>query len=88
MEQLYPHRAQNWPPVQEEKIATAARVLDRVLDKVNDGVRLELRAAAEAKITCVPKEKCDLKRIRFAENLVHGKTYPDRVLSLRVAHNY
>jgi len=31
-------------------------MLDRVLDKVNDSVRLELRAAAEAKITCMSKE--------------------------------
>lgn len=71
MEQLYPHRAQNWPPVQEEEIATAARVLDRVLDKVNDSVRLKLRAAAEAKITCVPKE-IDLKPTRAFQNFLHS----------------
>lgn len=71
VEQLYPHWAQNWPSVQEEEIATAARMLDRVLDKVNDSVRLKFRAAAEAKITWIPKEM-DLKRTRFVKNIVYS----------------
>lgn len=87
MQQLYPHWAQDWPPVQEEKITTAARMLDRILDKVNDSVRLELRAATEAKITCMPTEM-DLKHTCFIKDLVYNMiAYPDRVLSLRVAHN-
>lgn len=71
MEQLYPHWAQNWPPVQEEEIATAARMFDRVLDKVNDSVRFKLRTAAEAKITCMSK-KIDLKRTRVFQNFVYS----------------
>lgn len=55
MQQLYPHRAQHRPPVQEKEVATTARVFDRVLDEVHNSVRLELRAAAEAEITCVSK---------------------------------
>lgn len=70
MKQLYPHWAQNWPTMQEEEIATATRVLDRVLDKVNDGMRLKLCAAAEAKITCVPKEM-DLKRTYFSLEILY-----------------
>jgi len=70
MEQLYPHWAQNWPPVQEEEIATTARMLDRIFNKVNNSVRLKLRTAAEAKITCTPKEM-DLKRTCFVDYIVY-----------------
>lgn len=39
--------------MQEEKVATAARMLDRVLDEIDNSVRFELRTTAEAKVTCV-----------------------------------
>lgn len=50
VQQLDAHRPEDRPAVQEEQVAPAARVLDRVLDEVDDRVRLELGAAAEAEV--------------------------------------
>lgn len=62
MEQLHPHRPQHRSPMQEEEVAAAARMLDRVLDEVDDSMRLELRAATEAEVTCALPRKARVRK--------------------------
>ena len=52
VEQLHPHGPVGRPPVQEEQVPPAARVLHRVLDKVHNRVAAELVHAAETEVTC------------------------------------
>ena len=52
VEQLHAHRPVRRPPVQEEQVAAAARVLHGVLNKVHDGVAAELVHAAETEVAC------------------------------------
>ena len=50
MEELNSHRPEDRPPMEKEEVTAGPRVLDRVLDEVDDRVALEFSETSEAKV--------------------------------------
>lgn len=52
MEELHPHRPQDWPPVKEEQVAATARVFHGIFYEFHYSLALELSESSKAKVAC------------------------------------
>lgn len=52
VEELHPHRTQDWPPVKEEQVAATAGVFHGIFYEFHDSLALELCESSKAEVAC------------------------------------